>query len=100
MQVTRRHCAGEYVKDLDWAVLAQDPVLASKVPRPLVEKGHCQGIWAPLENTWYEAAEDYTTFRDCWDYDPPDHLQPLSRYSSKVRCRYLDNISISNFLGA
>ena len=63
-------------------------------------KHYCQGIWAPLENTWYEAAEDYTTFRDCWDYDPPDHLQPLSRYSSKVRCRYLDNISISNFLGA
>ena len=70
------------MKDLDWVVLAQDPVLASKVPRPLVEKGHCQGIWAPLENTWYEAAEDYTTFRDCF------------------RCRYRDNISISNFLGA
>ena len=32
------------MKDLDWVVLAQDPVLASKVPRPLVEKGHCQVV--------------------------------------------------------
>ena len=73
---------GEYLKDLDKVLLPQDPLLNNKVPRPLIERGHCNGVWGPLEQSWYDK-EEYNN-RDCGHYDPVDYLQPLSRLSSKV----------------
>ena len=98
---------GEYLKDLDKVLLPQDPLLNNKVPRPLIERGHCNGVWGPLEQSWYDK-EEYNN-RDCGHYDPVDYLQPLSRLSSKVSnvpllwlvtCNILDiNSSTDYFTG-
>lgn len=77
---------GEYLKDLDNKIIPQDPILQHKIPIPLMEKGHCLGVWSSLENSWYDdgGGEDYLTNRDCSSYDPSDFSQPLSVSSSKV----------------
>ena len=60
-------------------------MLRHKIPIPLMEKGHCAGVWNPLESTWYDAGgDDYVTNRDCSSYDPVDYVQPLSTSSSRV----------------
>ena len=73
---------GEYIKDINFELLQQDRLLNHKIPRPLVEKGHCMGIWMGMEQAW--ESDEYYTNRDCMSYDPTDYLQPLSRLSSKV----------------
>ena len=76
---------GEYLKDLDQKLLPQDPLLNHKIPRPIVEKGHCMGIWSNMETTWLETLEDYGySKRDCNDWQNPVYLQPLSKLNSKV----------------
>ena len=76
---------GEYLKDLDQALLPQDPLLDHQVPRPLVEKGLCKGLWGPLEKSWQDS-DGVQTYRDC---SHTDYIQPFSRLSSKV-C-FIDN---------
>ena len=89
--------SGEYLKDIDRIVVPQDPLLDHKVPRPLMERGHCGGSWSTLETSW-EGTEQFTN-RDC-NSDRVDFLQPLSRKSSKVKvdififCRYKTRITI------
>ena len=80
--------SGEYVKDLDNIIMPQDPILQHKIPIPLMEKGHCLGVWSSMENSWYdEGGESYLTNRDCQSFDPSDFSQPLSVSSSKVFSR-------------
>ena len=76
---------GEYLKDLDQKLLPQDPLLNHKIPRPLVEKGHCLGIWTSLESPWLDDTTDYGySKRDCNDWNNPFYLQPLAKLTSKV----------------
>ena len=96
-------CVGEYLKDLDQILMPQDPLLKNKIPRPLMERGHCQGIWSDLEQSWVgnprQTEENIYNFlfihmnsntkgddtyknRDCTDND--GYLQPLSKHTSKV----------------
>ena len=72
---------GEYLKDLDRILVPQDPLLDHKVPRPLMERGHCGGKWSTLEASW-KGLEKFTN-RDC-PTNQEGYLQPLSRQSSKV----------------
>ena len=83
--------SGEYLKDLDRILLPQDPVLDDKVPRPVMERGHCGGQWNNLESSW-EGGERWSN-RDCHS-TPEDFLQPLSRYSSKVKIQIFDCLLI------
>ena len=71
---------GEYLKDLDQDLLPQDPLLDHKIPRPLVEKGLCGGLWNTLESSWKDS-DGVQTIRDCSE---SDYVQPFSRLSSKV----------------
>ena len=39
------HFLGEYVKDTDFLLLPQDPLLDNKFPRPLVSRRLCEACW-------------------------------------------------------
>ena len=71
---------GEYVKDIDFLLLPQDPILDLKFPRPVVERGYCYGVFQALE---VKNRDDTGKIgnRDC---DSGDYLQPLSGLSSRV----------------
>ena len=84
------------MKDLDNVLIPQESLLNNKLPRPLVEKGNCGGIWQNLEDKWDED-EEQKEVRDCYSSEPT-HLQPLSRHSSKVRPGSKKNILKSNRL--
>ena len=84
------------MKDLDNVLIPQESLLNNKLPRPLVEKGNCGGIWQNLEDKWDED-EEQKEVRDCYSSEPT-HLQPLSRHSSKVRPGSKKNILKSNSL--
>ena len=73
-------CSGEYVKDVDFLLLPQDPLLDVKFPRPVVERGSCNGMWRGLDKK-NEDEEGNVRNRDCGD---EDYLQPLSKQSSEV----------------
>ena len=80
-----KYFVGEYIKDLDNKIMPQDPILQHKIPIPLMEKGHCSGVWNDLEASWYDTGDNaYLTNRDCGSFDPSDFVQPLSASSSKV----------------
>ena len=74
-------CSGEYVKDVDFLLLPQDPLLDVKFPRPVVERGSCNGMWRGLDKK-NEDEEGNVRNRDCGD---GDYLQPLSKQSSEVK---------------
>ena len=67
---------GEYLKDLERIVLPQDPLLDHKVPRPVMERGYCGGVWSTLELSQISNARDCSNENG----DP----QYLSKYTSKV----------------
>jgi len=71
---------GEYVKDIDFELLPQDPLLDDKFPRPLVERGYCYGIFDPVDNANRMETGDIRN-RDC---ESGDYLQPLSDVSSST----------------
>ena len=48
MPISTNLLSGEYVKDIDFELLPQDPLLDDKFPRPLVERGYCYGIFDPV----------------------------------------------------
>ena len=62
---------GEHLKDVDQVLLAQDPILDHKFPRPITERSHCGGIWEALEE---EIKEDELV-RDCY---AEGYIQPLA----------------------
>ena len=72
--------AGEYVKDVDFLLLPQDPLMDLKFPRPVVERGYCYGIFNALE----EKNRDDTGKIGNRDCDSGDYLQPLADFSSRV----------------
>lgn len=64
---------GEYVKDVDDILLPREPLLDHKFPRPIMERGYCNGIWATID-------DNEQNKRDCNDEYP----QPLSAFGSDV----------------
>ena len=72
--------SGEYVKDVDFLLLPQDPLLDIKYPRPVVERGYCYGIFQALD----EKNRDDTGKIGNRDCDSGDYLQPFSEMSSRV----------------
>ena len=71
---------GEYLKDLDQVIVPQDPLLDNKIPRPIMERGYCGGLWSTLESSW--SSEERYSIRDCHSW-PSDFQQPLSKHTSR-----------------
>ena len=86
---------GEYLKDLNFTLLPQEPLLDIKFPRPIMERGYCGGIWDSLEASW-EPKEKYL-MRDC-DPELTDYPSPFARKSSKVHSFLINGEMIGNFL--
>ena len=83
---------GEYVKDVDFLLLPQDPLMDLKFPRPVVERGYCFGIFNALE----EKNRDDTGKIGNRDCDSGDYLQPLADFSSRV-CKAPRKINLNQF---
>ena len=102
MPISTNLLSGEYVKDIDFELLPQDPLLDDKFPRPLVERGYCYGIFDPVGScfVYYKIKGNHYPLsflsqvdnanrletgdiknRDC---ESGDYLQPLSDVSSSV----------------
>ena len=100
MPISTNLLSGEYVKDIDFELLPQDPLLDDKFPRPLVERGYCYGIFDPVGScfVYFNSYPFPLSFmsqvdnanrletgdiknRDC---ESGDYLQPLSDVSSSV----------------
>ena len=75
---------GEYLKDLNYTLMPQEPLLDLKFPRPIMERGHCGGIWESLESSWDKEVKDQ--LRDCNSEksENEDFPSPFARRSSKV----------------
>ena len=71
--------SGEYIKDVDKIILPQDPLLNHKFPMPIIERGHCGGVWEAMEDDRKEEF-DGILYRNCDGED----FQPLAMMNSKV----------------
>ena len=69
------------MKDVDRILMPQDPLLDLHIPRPLVERGECGGVWEDLETQRKDEDDDNLLHRDCYG---KEYSHSLSQYDSKV----------------
>ena len=82
---TKNITIGEYIKDVDKIIIPEDPLLKDKFPTPIMERGHCDGIWESMEESRRED-NDGVLIRDCYG---PEYIQPLANMNSKVSLTYI-----------
>ena len=76
------------MKDVNYTLLPQDPILDFKFPRPVVERGYCYGKWQAVDESRTDESGDVKN-RDC---NSGHYSQPLSGVDSTVSCTFCKHL--------